>query len=88
MIARINRNCFAIAVLAFAALPIYADTGILSLAVRDVDTHFAVHAEVKIEGPKSISADTDKNGSFTLSLPAGEYRIEVSAHGYKSMTLL
>jgi hypothetical protein len=72
--------------LACAVLPVYADTGVLSLNVRDGATDFAIHAKVAFRGPKTFSAETDDTGSLRITLPLGEYEIDLSASGYKAMT--
>lgn len=84
----LSRNCIAVlAVAIFASSPMRAATGLLELRVRDVQTHYSVHATVKLDGPKSLSAETDDTGSLRLTLPAGEYCEEVSAPGYQTMRL-
>lgn len=69
--------------IAFAASLASAASGTLSLHVRDGITGYNVQASVKLEGPESLTLQTDDSGSLTLSLPAGVYREEVSAPGYK-----
>jgi hypothetical protein len=82
-----NRKPFLLVLLlACAAIPIHADTGVLSLNVRDGATDFAIRAKVGLKGPKSITAQTDASGSLTIALPLGEYQVELSAAGYKPMT--
>jgi Tol biopolymer transport system component len=58
---------------------------ILRVFVRDVDTHYAVHAKVKLEGSQSLTAETDNTGSLNVSLHPGQYRMEISAPGYRNM---
>jgi hypothetical protein len=83
----INRKPILLALLlALATLPVYADTGVLSLNVRDGATDYALRAKVAFHGPKTISAETDDSGSLTIRLPLGEYEIDLSAAGYKPMT--
>lgn len=85
-ISRPLRTCLAIPLLlALAALPLSAATGVLHLLVRDVDTHYAVQAKIHFDGPESLSAETDDTGSLAVSLPEGQYRIEISAPGYQTM---
>ena len=62
-----------------------AETGILQLEVRDAVTHYAVQSRISLEGPKQLFAQTDPNGRVHLTLAPGEYRIEVSATGYKAL---
>jgi hypothetical protein len=82
-----NRKPFLLAfLLACAAIPMYADSGVLSLNVRDGATDFAIRAKVGLKGPKSITAETGASGSLTIALPLGEYQVELSAAGYKPMT--
>lgn len=38
-----------------------------------------------MDGPKSLSAETDDTGSLRLTLPPGDYHEEVSAPGYQTM---
>ena len=83
----INRKPFFLALLlASSAMPLFADTGVLSLNVRDGATDFAIHAKVGLKGPKSITAETDASGGLRVTLPLGDYQVEVSAAGYKPMT--
>jgi hypothetical protein len=67
------------ALVALLAIPTYAETGVLWIVVRDRDTHQPVAAKVTIEGPKSLSTQTDKDGGLRLSLPTGQYQVYVSA---------
>src|ERR1700690_12159 len=83
----LNRNCFVLALLVvLAASAMCADTGVLTFKVRDAETHYAVRAKITIEGPESLSIETDETGSTRLSLPEGRYQVAVSAPGYKTMT--
>lgn len=68
---------------AFAEAPVYGGTGVVSIHVRDWLTNYAVPAKIELEGPKSLSLETDGNG--TITLPSGEYLEKVSAPGYKTM---
>jgi subtilisin family serine protease len=43
-------------------------------------------ASVAISGPFSRSVVTGKDGTFSLSLPAGDYELRVSAFGYRAAT--
>lgn len=82
-----NRKLFLLTLLfACAVSPLYADTGVLSLNVRDGATDFAIRARVALKGPKSIAAETDDTGSLRIALPLGEYQVELSAAGYQPMT--
>jgi hypothetical protein len=84
--AMLNRKPHLLLLLACAAIPLHADTGVLSLNVRDGATDFAIHAKVALKGPKTIAAETDATGSLSIVLPLGEYQVELSATGYKPMT--
>lgn len=72
-------------VLALASLPVLAQSGTLHIVIRDADTHYAVHAQVSLEGPESASFAADDTGNIQASLPAGQYRVEITANGYKPM---
>ncbi len=77
-----------IALLCFATFPIalvYAAIGVLQIRVRDVQTGYSVKARVKLEGPRTLSAETDELGCLRLSLPPGEYSEEVAAPRYERM---
>lgn len=63
-----------------------AATGRLHLVVRDSYTHYAVHAKILLEGPESLSMQTDESGDLKVALPAGNYQMEISAVGYRVMT--
>jgi hypothetical protein len=63
-----------------------AQTGVLSIVVKDSNTNSAVQAKVRIEGPQALESETDKNGNLTLSLPAGEYQVTAASLGYRSVT--
>lgn len=72
--------------LAFAQAPAKpADRGTLRIVVRDVTTHYAVRAQIKLDGPQSFSRETDDAGSLQLPLPRGEYQMEITAPGYRDM---
>lgn len=68
---------------ASAIFPLSATTGVLRITVRDVDTHYALQANVSLDGPQRLSVQTDATGRVTLTLAPGEYRIEVTASGHK-----
>ncbi len=70
--------------LAFA-VGLHAQTVPFTIEVRDSDTHYAVQAKVKLEGPKSISTETDKTGKLSVALPPGSYEEEISAAGYQTL---
>lgn len=81
-----NRNCFVLTFLVvLAASAMFADTGVRSITVRDWITHYAVRAKITLQGPESLSVETDDTGVAKLSLPPGQYTQEVSAPGYKTM---
>ena len=71
---------------ACAATFLHADTGVLTVNVRDSATSFAVRAKVNLKGPKNFSAVTGEDGSLRVTLPQGAYQMEISAAGYKPMT--
>ena len=80
-------RCFAIPLLwLFSSLLASAATGSLQIAVRDFDTHYAVKAQIKLDGPESVSLTTGESGISRLSLQTGSYAMEISAAGYKPMT--
>src|ERR1019366_3939961 len=68
-----------------AVSPAVAASGYLSITVNDVETHYSVPALVKGDGPELFSVSTDETGLLKRALAPGEYRLEVSAPGYKSM---
>lgn len=71
---------------AFAEPPVHGQTGVLKITVRDARTDYAVRAKIEIQGAKSLTTETDENGSLKLSLPTGDdYLIQISAPGYKTM---
>ena len=59
--------------------------GYLRITVNDAFTHYAVPAFVKGAGPELFSVYTDEAGRLNRELAPGEYRIEVSAPGYKDL---
>jgi hypothetical protein len=44
-------------------------------------------ATVRISGAKTVSTTTDANGAFSVTVPAGVYRVNVSKAGYSSAVL-
>jgi len=62
-----------------------SDVGTLNVAVRDVDTGYAVNATVSFEGPQILSMQTGKCGTLSVQLQTGEYNITVSALAYKTL---
>jgi hypothetical protein len=68
--------------LIFAVSVLAADTGTMTFRVRDDLTHFPIQAVIKGEGPTSFSLVTDAKGEGKVTLPEGEYRLEISARGY------
>lgn len=77
------RAYFALLLLSiFAVSGLHAQTGVLSIVVRDSKSHNPMQAKVRIEGPKTLETETDKDGKLTLSLPTGEYQFEFAALGY------
>lgn len=61
--------------------------GHMEIWVRGSDTGYALRASIRLQGPRSVTLDTDAAGRATLQLPAGEYAVTVTAPGYKPMTL-
>src|SRR5439155_2988673 len=55
---------------------------------RDADTHYAVPAQITFDGPRMLSVITDETGSVRTSLPAGQYRVTITAQGYQAMRTL
>jgi hypothetical protein len=60
-------------------------TGVLNLRVKDVETGYALRAKITLEGPQTLTAETDDTGWLRITLPVGQYRIEASAPGYELM---
>lgn len=58
-------------------------TGVLKLAVEDVITHYALPANISLEGPQQLSVQANHAGRVSVTLEPGEYRVEVSAFGHK-----
>ena len=72
-----------LALIVSAASAFSAATGTLRLRVRDVVTDYNVRATIKLEGPESVAVKTDDYGRVTREMPAGNYRVVVSATGYE-----
>ena len=68
----------------FAASTVSAASGIANLRIRDAKTHWAVRAAVRVSGPDSRDLQTDGTGRLSETLQTGEYRVEVSAPGYRN----
>src|SRR5437762_6210304 len=82
----LTRSCIGILFVGvFVGPSTCAASGILEIHVRDVQTNYSVRARVTLQGPRTVSVETDNFGSVRLSLPAGEYQEEVSAPGYQTM---
>jgi hypothetical protein len=62
-------------------------TGTVAGTITDTSGAAVAGAAVTASGPTSLSAETDPQGTFTLSLPAGIYRIDVSKSGYISASV-
>ena len=78
------RYLLRIPIFLWLAVPsLYAQTGTLGIAVRDVNTHYGLQADVRLQGPDQVSIHTDDQGRASVPLTPGEYGIEVSALGYK-----
>jgi hypothetical protein len=65
-------------------VPAYGGTGVLWIDVKDRDTHQPIAAKIRIEGPQSLAADTDKDGKLRLQLPPGQYQVFVFAPRYRT----
>jgi hypothetical protein len=63
---------------------LHAQTGSLQISVKDVDSGYALQADVILDGPEQLSVHTNDVGRADLTLPAGEYRIEVLATAHKT----
>ena len=80
------RGCLAVLLLlALASFPVSAATGTMQLRIKDGRTHHPLQALVTGEGPSGFTLTTDINGRGSIDLPAGEYRLEISASGYNSL---
>lgn len=56
--------------------------GLFQMTVRDAQTHLAVGADVRFEGPENRTERANAEGRAMPCLGPGEYQIEVSAPGY------
>ncbi|MET7476115.1 YceI family protein [Streptomyces sp. NPDC005648] len=68
-----------------AALRTPPSAGVLSCRVLDPVNEPVKHAEYAVSdtmGRKVVGGETDPYGSFVTTVPAGEYRLAVSAEGY------
>ncbi|MER6354627.1 YceI family protein [Streptomyces sp. NPDC001634] len=68
-----------------AAIRTPPSAGVLSCRVLDPVNEPVAHAEFAVSdamGRKVVSGGTDPFGSFVTTVPAGEYRLSVSAEGY------
>ncbi|MEU2731346.1 YceI family protein [Streptomyces griseoviridis] len=68
-----------------AALQTPPSAGVLSCRVLDPVNEPVPHAEFAVSdgmGRKVVSGETDPYGAFMTAVPAGEYRLAVSAEGY------
>jgi hypothetical protein len=72
------------AILLFGAFRSQAEAGVLRLAVKDVNTHYGLQADVVLEGPKKVAVRMNDAGRARLTLVPGEYRIEVSEPLHKT----
>jgi polyisoprenoid-binding protein YceI len=69
-----------------AAVQTPPSAGVLSCRVLDPVSEPVPHAEFAVSdamGRKVVSGGTDPYGSFVTTVPAGEYRLAVSAEGYR-----
>jgi len=81
----LQRSLFVVPLLVVLSSSILsAATGRLEILVRDVETHYAVAANLNLDGPESLSLESDATGRVQRAFSVGEYRIEVSAPGYKT----
>ncbi len=55
--------------------------------VRDGAGAPVVGARVTLSGPSSMSTTSDASGNFTLSLPAGIYKVSIAKPGYNPVSL-
>ncbi|MDN0201007.1 YceI family protein [Streptomyces sp. S.PNR 29] len=70
---------------ALAAVPTPPSAGVLSCRVLDPVSEPVTHAEFAVSdamGRKVVGGGADPFGSFVATVPAGEYRLAVSAEGY------
>jgi len=58
-------------------------TGVLKLTVEDVITHYALPANISLEGPQQLSVQANHAGRVSVTLEPGEYRVEISAFAHK-----
>lgn len=68
-----------------AAVPMPAGAGVLTCRVLDPVNQPVSHAEFVVmdtAGRKVVGGGLDPFGSFTVTVPTGEYRLAVSAEGY------
>jgi hypothetical protein len=80
------RGCLAVLLLlALASFPLSAATGTMQFRVKDSRTHHPLQASITGEAPSGFTLTTDVNGRGSIDLPAGEYRLEISASGYNSL---
>lgn len=80
------RNQLALLLLCGASLAAAAETGTMHLRVRDSHSHFPVHAVIQGWGPKSFTVSTDSKGYASVTLPPGEYQLQISAPDYASLS--
>ena len=64
-----------------------ASTATLTGSVKDTTGAAVVGARVSVAGPASQNATTDASGAFTLTVPAGIYRITIDRGGYNPVSL-
>src|SRR5689334_9012466 len=68
-----------------AAVATPPSAGVLSCRVLDPVNDPVPHAEFAVSdamGRKVVGGETDPYGSFVTTVPAGQYRLAVSAEGY------
>ena len=73
------------AISVFSAAGSQAESGPLRVTVKDVTTHYALHADVMLEGPQKVSVRMNGAGRAILTLVPGEYRIEASEPSHKTL---
>jgi hypothetical protein len=80
------RAIFVVAAISiFCAAGSQAESGLLRVTVKDVTTHYALHADVMLEGPQKVSVRMNGAGRAILTLVPGEYRIEASEPSHKTL---
>jgi hypothetical protein len=75
---------------ALTGFVLFAASDPITILVRDARTHYAVRANIKLQGRESVSLQTDATGRLNHMVSAGKYGVwygvEVSAPGYRIAT--